>query len=62
LLSYKKAINKLNIKIKKFNRDYNSKLTHDILFKFNIHYLKAKMAAVKNQTLNRDNKDVVKEF
>jgi hypothetical protein len=27
LLTYKKAINKLDTEIKKFNRDYNSKLT-----------------------------------
>jgi hypothetical protein len=27
LLTYKKAINKLDAEIEKFNRDYNSKLT-----------------------------------
>jgi hypothetical protein len=48
LLTYKKAINKLDIEIEKFNYDYNSKLVQAITPKFNIYYIKAKMAAVKN--------------
>ena len=62
MLIYKKVINKLDIEIKKFNRDYNFKLVNAILPKFNIYYIKAKMAAVKNKKLDRDNKDMVKKF
>ena len=47
-LTYKKAINKLDAEIKKFNRDYNSKLTQAISPEFNINYEKAKKAIVKN--------------
>jgi hypothetical protein len=46
--TYKKAINKLDAEIKKFNRDYNFKLVQAITPKFNTYYIKAKMAAVKN--------------
>ena len=46
--TYKKVINKLDIKIKKFNYDYNSKLVQAIIPKFNIYYIKVKMATVKN--------------
>ena len=45
---YKKAINKLDVEIEKFNYNYNFKLVQAIKFKFNIYYIKAKMAAVKN--------------
>ena len=62
LLTYKKTINKLNIEIKKFNRNYNSKLIDIISPKFNIYYTKAKMAAVKNKKLDRDNKNIIKKF
>ena len=48
LLTYKKAISKLDTEIEKFNRDYNSKLTQAISSKFNINYKKAKKAIVKN--------------
>ena len=47
-LIYKKVINKLDIKIDKFNRDYNSKLAYTILPKFNTNYKEAKKAVVKN--------------
>ena len=60
--TYKKAINKLDVGIEKFNRDYNSKLVHAISLKFNIYYKKAKKAAVKNKTLDGNNKNVVKKF
>jgi hypothetical protein len=48
LLIYKKVINKLDIEIEKFNCDYNFKLVQAITPEFNIYYIKAKMAAVKN--------------
>ena len=62
LLTYKKAINKLDIEIEKFNCNYNFKLVNAILLKFNTYYIKVKMAAVKNKKLDRDNKDIVKKF
>jgi hypothetical protein len=62
LLTYKKAINKLDTEIKKFNHNYNFKLVQAITLKFNTYYIKAKIAIVKNQTLNKDNKDAVKKF
>ena len=60
--TYKKVINKLNIEIKKFNHNYNSKLVDAISPKFNIYYIKAKIAIVKNKKLDRNNKDIVKKF
>ena len=48
LSTYKKVISKLDAEIKKFNRNYNFKLTQAISLKFNINYKKAKKAAVKN--------------
>ena len=59
---YKKAINKLDVEIKKFNCDYNFKLVQAIKPEFDIYYIEAKMAAVKNQTLDKDDKDIVKKF
>jgi hypothetical protein len=56
------VINKLDVEIEKFNCNYNSKLVQAITPKFNTYYIKAKIAAVKNQTLNKDNKDVIKKF
>jgi hypothetical protein len=56
------VINKLDTEIEKFNYDYNSKLVQAITLKFNIYYIEAKMAAVKNQTLDKDNKDAMKKF
>jgi hypothetical protein len=48
LSTYKKAINKLDVEIDKFNYNYNSKLIQAITPKFNIYYIETKMAAVKN--------------
>ena len=62
LSTYKKAINKLDIKIEKFNCDYNSKLVHALSPEFDEYYHKAKMAALKNQTLDKDDRDIVKIF
>ena len=62
LSTYKKVINKLDIKIEKFNCDYNFKLVYALSPKFNEYYYKAKMAALKNQTLDKDNRDIVKMF
>ena len=46
--THKKAINKLDIEIEKFNHNYNFKLVQAITPKFNTYYIEAKMAAVKN--------------
>ena len=61
-LTYKKVINKLDTEIEKFNYDYNFKLVYTLLPKFNKYYYKAKMAVLKNQTLDKDNRDTVKIF
>jgi len=60
--TYEKAINKLNVEIEKFNRDYNSKLVYAISLKFDMHYKKAKKAVVKNKTLDGNDKNIVKKF
>ena len=62
LSTYKKVINKLNTEIKRFNCNYNSKLVHALLLKFNKYYIKTKMAALKNLTLDKDNRDIIKIF
>ena len=60
--TYKKVINKLDIKIEKFNCDYNFKLVYTLSPKFNKYYYKTKITALKNQTLNKDDRDIVKMF
>jgi len=50
------------VEIEKFNSNYNSKLAQAISPKFNIVYLEAKEAIVKNKTLDENNKDIVKKF
>ena len=62
MLTYEKVINKLDAKIEKFNRDHNSKLAQAISPEFNINYKKAKKAVVKNQILDKNDKDIVKKF
>ena len=62
LSTHEKVINKLDIKIEKFNCDYNFKLVHALLLKFDEYYHKAKIAVLKNQILDKDNRDIVKIF
>ena len=62
LLTHKKVINKLDTKIEKFNYNYNFKLVYALLLEFNEYYYKAKMTALKNQILDKDDRDIVKMF
>jgi len=56
------VINKLDTGIEKFNHDHNSKLVYAISSEFNIYYKKVKKAIIKNKTLDRNDKDIIKKF